>query len=99
VISLTPIDIEAIRKSASFRAWRVEPLPFGNAEFRVEERHYSVEELASAWALSAETVRSIFRDEPGVLKIGKPATKHKRGYITLRIPEEVAERVHQRLSA
>ena len=65
----------------------------------VDERHYSPSDLAKAWGVSAETVRQIFREEPGVLKIGKPGTKTKRGYFTLRIPEEVAERVHRRLAA
>src|SRR5882762_9923483 len=34
-----------------------------------------------------------------VWKIGERASRFKRGYITLRIPQEVAERVHRRLSA
>jgi hypothetical protein len=65
----------------------------------VIEKHYSPAELATAWGVSVETVRSIFRAEPGVLKLGRPATKHRRSYVTLRIPEKVAERVHRRLSA
>lgn len=65
----------------------------------VAEKHYDASELAELWGVSSETIRCIFRDEPGVLKIGKPSTKYKRGYITLRIPESVAERVHSRLSA
>jgi hypothetical protein len=65
----------------------------------VDEKHYAPADLAKAWGVSAETVRQIFREEPGVLKIGKPGTKTKRGYFTLRIPEEVAERVHRRLAA
>ncbi len=63
------------------------------------ERHYEPTELAALWGVSTETIRSIFREEPGVLKIGSEGTKHKRGYITLRIPETVVERVHRRLSA
>jgi hypothetical protein len=63
------------------------------------ERHYKPEELAELWGVSTETIRSIFREEPGVLKIGKTGSKYKRGYVTLRIPEEVMERVHRRLSA
>jgi len=63
------------------------------------ERHYKPEDLAELWGVSTETIRSIFREEPGVLKIGKTGSKYKRGYVTLRIPEEVMERVHRRLSA
>ena len=65
----------------------------------VSEKHFSPAELAKAWGVSVETIRSIFREEPGVLKLGKTGTKVRRGYFTLRIPQEVAERVHRRLSA
>jgi predicted transcriptional regulator len=64
-----------------------------------DEKHYSPDEIAELWGVSTETIRSIFREESGVLKIGKTGTKYKRGYVTLRIPREVAERVHRRLSA
>jgi hypothetical protein len=64
----------------------------------VDEKHYSPADLASAWSFDVETVRNIFRDEPGVLKLGDKNSKHKRGYTTLRIPESVAVRVHKRLS-
>jgi hypothetical protein len=63
------------------------------------EKHYEPSELAEMWGVSPETIRSIFRDEPGVLKIGKTGAKHKRGYIALRIPGSLAELVHTRLSA
>jgi len=65
----------------------------------VVETHYSPAQLAKIWGLSVETIRSIFRDEPGVLKVGKTGAKHRRGYVTLRISREVVERVHTRLSA
>ena len=65
----------------------------------VDERHYTPADLAKAWVVSAETIRVLFRDEPGVLKIGKDGTRLKRGYKTLRIPESIAQRVHTRLSA
>jgi hypothetical protein len=63
------------------------------------EVHYTPQELADAWRVSVETIRNIFRDEPGVLKIGQRATRFRRAYITLRIPRQVAERVHRRLSS
>jgi hypothetical protein len=69
----------------------------GNKNTLVDEKHYSPADLASAWSFDVETVRNIFRDEPGVLKLGKSA-KHTRAYTTLRIPESVAVRVHKRLS-
>ena len=55
------------------------------------ERHYSVTEVAKLWALSRDSVRRLFRREPGVLVMGDR-------YVTLRIPESVLERVHRRLS-
>ena len=65
----------------------------------VDERHYSPAELAKAWGVSAETVRQLFRSEPGVLRLGTNGDKQTRGYITLRIPQSVATRVHTRLTA
>lgn len=65
----------------------------------VDEPHYSPAKLAKSWGVSVETIRSLFRDEPGVLKIVRPATRTKRGYVTLRIPQSVAERVHRRMAA
>ncbi len=103
--------VEVLRGSEKFRAWRrvkpePEPEPDSDSEPRYEHRsfltrevHFAPDELAELWGVSTETIRSIFREEPGVLKIGKTGGKYKRGYVTLRIPETVAERVHRRLSA
>ena len=63
------------------------------------ERHYAVAEIAEMWNLSADKVRELFEDEPGVLVIGERSPRHKRRYITLRIPQSVLERVHRRLSS
>ncbi len=65
----------------------------------VDEKHFSPDDLAKAWGVSAETVRQIFRNEPGVLRLGTKGDKRVRGYVTLRIPQSVAARVHARLSA
>ena len=67
------------------------PNPFG-------EKRYSVGEIAKDWNLSADFVRRLFKDEPGVLKIPRLETRHKRGYTTLRIPESVARRVYARFT-
>ena len=63
------------------------------------ERHYAVTEIAEMWSLSADKVRELFEDEPGVLVIGERNPRHKRRYVTLRIPQSVLERVHHRLSS
>jgi hypothetical protein len=78
---------------------KAKPTPKAKIDVGVSGHHYSPVELAEAWGVSVETVRSIFRVEPGVLKLGKTGTRYRRGYFTLRIPQEVAERVHRRLSA
>jgi hypothetical protein len=62
------------------------------------ERHYSPDELALLWNLSADTVRRLFEREPGVLVISRQRSRSARRYRTLRIPESVAVRVHRRLS-
>ena len=61
------------------------------------EHHCSVGELAKRWGWSENTIRRLFRKEPGVLKIVHPETRQKRRYTSIRIPERVAQRVHQRL--
>jgi hypothetical protein len=94
--------IAALRRSTKFRSWRhsLDPVGFSPADPKLAamELHFSPADLAKKWGVSIETIRTIFREEPGVLKIGKPGTKFRRGYFTLRIPESIAERVHRRLS-
>ncbi len=62
------------------------------------ERHFSPDELAEVWKLSAETVRRIFEREPDVLIFENPERISDRRRRTMRIPESVAERVYRRLS-
>ncbi len=63
------------------------------------ERHYNPKELASIWHLDQTTVRRLFQDQPGVLKVGKSNRRDgKRDYVSLRIPQSVAERVHRERS-
>jgi AraC-like DNA-binding protein len=60
------------------------------------ERHYSVSEIAELWAMSEKSVRRLFANEAGVLSWGHEESRTKRGYISMRIPESVVIRVHQR---
>jgi hypothetical protein len=62
------------------------------------EAQFTPKELAAAWKLSEDTIRRLFRDEPGVFKIGTSNPRGKRGYVTLRIPESVALRVFEERS-
>ena len=71
-------------------------LPIGRKSPALE-RHYTVQEIAKLWGFSRTTVTRYFEDEPGVLKHGKPPSRKRRSYVTLRIPESVLIRVHTRL--
>lgn len=62
------------------------------------EPHFSVSEIAKLWKMSPDLVRSLFRNETGVLKIEREAKRFKRVYTTLRIPKSVLSRVHSKLS-
>jgi hypothetical protein len=68
------------------------------------ERHYTVGEIAQHLHVHEDTVRKLFSEEPGVLKIGEPTRllrgrgqKYKRRYFVLRIPQSVLVRVRERL--
>ncbi len=68
------------------------------------ETHYTVAQIAERWNISDDTVRNLFFEEPGVLRIGEAsrllggrAKKLKRHYFILRIPESVLIRVQDRL--
>jgi hypothetical protein len=67
----------------------------------VLEVHFTLAEIAEKWKLSHDTVQRVFKDEPGVLKLGHPSrlkgSKYQRRYFTLRIPESVFLRVQNRL--
>jgi hypothetical protein len=61
------------------------------------EKHYSVAEIAELWAVNYKTVRKIFEAEKGILSWGRPERGAKRGYVSMRIPQSVMIRVHERL--
>lgn len=62
----------------------------------VKGTHYTVQELAALWGLGVDKIRELFSNEPGVIKIQRPSKRGRRVYSTLRIPENVAERVQRR---
>jgi hypothetical protein len=64
----------------------------------VEEKHYSVAEISKLWNVSVDLVRDTFAAEKGVLKWHRPATRTKRAYSLLRVPESVLARVHRQLT-
>jgi hypothetical protein len=67
-------------------------------EARMYEHHYSPADLGELWNLSADTVRRMFENEPGVLVFENPERSSHRRFRTLRIPESVAARVYSRFS-
>jgi hypothetical protein len=62
------------------------------------ERHYTVNEIAEMWNLAFNTVKAMFKNEPGVFAFGSEETRYGRPRITLRIPESVLLRVHKKRS-
>ncbi len=58
------------------------------------EKHYSISDLRTQWAMGRETVRKLVKDEPGVIKI---RLGRKQSNSTYSIPESVARRIHTRL--
>lgn len=64
------------------------------------EQHLSVKQLAKLWGFSEFTIRELFSKEGGVIRIVRPENTRtgKRGYTSMRIPDSVARRVHERMS-
>jgi hypothetical protein len=63
----------------------------------INEPVFTAEELARSRKLHPSTIRKMFLDEPGVIRLGHSGRRGKRQYFTIRIPQSVAERVFGRL--
>jgi hypothetical protein len=59
------------------------------------ERHYTPNEVAQMWSVTPGTVRKIFGERVGVLKLG--AATNKR-YTLLRIPQSVLDQAHAEMT-
>ncbi len=59
----------------------------------LNEPKYTPEELAKLTKLHPSTVRKMFLDQPGVLRLGHAGSRRRRQHFTLRIPASVAARV------
>jgi hypothetical protein len=64
----------------------------------LEERHYTITELAQMWKFSTEFVRQIVRGEPGVTEWVRQQPGRRR-YSAIRVPQSVAERLYRRALA
>jgi hypothetical protein len=66
------------------------------------EEVFTPKELADRNKLDPSTIRKIFRDEPGVIRLnaerGTGRRKRRRSYATIRIPASVADRVFGRMT-
>jgi hypothetical protein len=78
----------ASKQSYMRRRWAAAPEPSASRGEPV--RYWSPAELADVLSLSVDTVRRLFEREPGVLVIGSDR------YRTLRIPQEVVDRVRRK---
>ena len=63
-----------------------------------DETVYTPAEVAKLKKLHPGTIREIFLDEPGVIRLGHPAKGTRRQYFTLRIPASVVARVFGRMT-
>ena len=62
---------------------------------RIEERHYTINELAAMWNFSVEFVRQLVQHEPGVTEWVRQRPGRRR-YRVIRVPQSVAERLYRR---
>jgi hypothetical protein len=63
------------------------------------EPHLTIQQIATLWQLSQDSVRKLFQNEPDVLEIGQGNKPRKRAsYRTFRVPQSVVERVHRKFS-
>ena len=64
------------------------------------EKHYTVSEVAEMWGIGTSTVKRLFEDTPGVLRISQPVLLNRRRApkVTLRIPASLLERTHEQWS-
>ena len=72
------------------------PAPIMLDQSAALERHYAPSEIAEAWGISTDTVRELFRSEPGVIDLSAGRNSSRRRYSTIRTPRFVVERVYAR---
>lgn len=63
------------------------------------EKHYTIAEVAELWNLSWSTVRRMLEKETGIVVWGNAGDNKRKRYQTVRIPESVLQRIHNRMRA
>jgi AraC-like DNA-binding protein len=89
---------QSVLAPGSPKPWRLPKTIEIHAASETFEKHYSINEISQLWGLSQKTVRRIFEKEPGVIELANPGSRHKRTYVTRRVPESVLRRVYRKLS-
>lgn len=64
----------------------------------IDNTDYSPADLAAAWNYSVDTIRELFRNEKGVIKLPAKRKRKDGGHETMRIPPDVAVRVRRRMT-
>ncbi len=62
-----------------------------------EKLAYTMADVARLMGFSQPTIKRMFQNEPGVIKLDRPTEMNKRRYCNIRIPRHVYERVKRRL--
>jgi hypothetical protein len=60
------------------------------------EQHFTPDELADKWGVSANTVRRLCEEDGGIFVIDRPERMRKRRYKSIRIPVSTAIRIYER---
>jgi hypothetical protein len=79
---LTTQQTQELKASKKFQSYG-QPRPHKLETFEEQspitrEQHFTVTEVAELWGVSPQTIRDIFREEEGVLRIGKGGTRYIR---------------------
>jgi hypothetical protein len=64
----------------------------------IEETVFTPKELAEQAKLHTSTIRKLFADQPGVIRLGHAGSRGHRRYYTIRVPKSVAERVFRSMT-
>jgi len=92
--------IKELRKSPKFLSWGMPRSGWEQSNIsRAEERHFTPDELGALWGAAPQTIRNMFELEPDVLRIpSQRPGKSARKYVSMKIPQSVADRVHRKYS-
>src|SRR4029077_17480566 len=85
---------EKMRSKHEGRTTTTAPQPFLPPTDSAVEQHFTPAQVAQQWGVSTRTVRRLFANTPGVLKLG---TKGK--HVSLRIPGRLLKAHYTKLSA